>query len=247
MPKTKRRSRKQKEQTLSLHETKENIAPKKVSSDCPMLRTASAASKNALPNALRKIRHLKTQRKGLHGKLTALTEKGAISEQRHKVVLGEMQIASMEMAQSNEKLNSMVLKKQSTIEHLQLQNGDLKKDVARLSKKVARSGARQDRAIKKARATPIIFKLMHRKTYSVTARKMARMLVNAGCAQSQVGGIISQVGNLFGVKFSHPTRTMDARTVSRVVLEGLIAAKCQVGYEISKTQGILHQNSIAQN
>ncbi|KAF8149950.1 hypothetical protein B0H34DRAFT_667267 [Crassisporium funariophilum] len=81
-----------------------------------------------------------------------------------------------------------------------------------------------------------MFKLMHRKTYSVTARKMTRMLVNAGCAQSKAGGMISQIANLFRVKISHPSRVMDPQTISRIVLEGLIAAKCQVGYEISRTQ-----------
>jgi len=65
-------------------------------------------------------------------------------------------------------------------------------------------------------------------------RKLMRMLVANGCPRSNVGKVLSLVAAHFGVKIGVASR----RTVSRVVLEGYIASKMQIGFEIGQAPGM---------
>lgn len=89
------------------------------------------------------------------------------------------------------------------------------------------------RAIQKTRLCPRIVKLTRRGAYTPEARALARIVVKAGCSQAQVGGLIKNVGKLLGITVRNP---MSRRTVSRAILEGGIAAKIQLGYEMSRTE-----------
>ncbi|KAF8206026.1 hypothetical protein K438DRAFT_1905210 [Mycena galopus ATCC 62051] len=60
-------------------------------------------------------------------------------------------------------------------------------------------------------------------------------MVDAGCARRKVGTLMEQVGEIFGV---HINRVMSRRTVGRAILEGGIAAKMQITYELGLNQGI---------
>jgi len=86
----------------------------------------------------------------------------------------------------------------------------------------------------KAKAIPVMFKLLHGCTYLPEARKLSRQLVLSGCARSKVGPLIKCIGNLIGAKMK---RAMGARTVSRTMMEGYVVAKGQMGYEISRAKG----------
>ncbi|KAJ7292581.1 hypothetical protein C8J57DRAFT_1042576 [Mycena rebaudengoi] len=72
-------------------------------------------------------------------------------------------------------------------------------------------------------------------TYTTQARKLARIMVDSGCARGKVGSLMGQVGEIFGV---HIDRVMSCRTVSRAILEGGIASKIQITYEMSMNQGV---------
>ncbi|KAF8205788.1 hypothetical protein K438DRAFT_1579294 [Mycena galopus ATCC 62051] len=71
--------------------------------------------------------------------------------------------------------------------------------------------------------------------YTFQARKLARMMVDAGCARGKVGPLMERVAGVFGI---HINRTMSRRTVSRAIEEGGIAAKMQIAYEIGLSKGI---------
>lgn len=70
--------------------------------------------------------------------------------------------------------------------------------------------------------------------YQPQARELARTLVAAGCSQTHVGDMIQEVCKNAGIttvgKMSH-------RTVSRAVLEGLVAAQIQLGHELAQSEG----------
>ncbi|THV05639.1 hypothetical protein K435DRAFT_647075 [Dendrothele bispora CBS 962.96] len=68
--------------------------------------------------------------------------------------------------------------------------------------------------------------------YSKDARKLAREMVAAGCSRQKVGTLIKNVGATFGIEIKS---TMSRCTVSRAVLEGGVAAKMQIGYEMLQT------------
>ena len=88
--------------------------------------------------------------------------------------------------------------------------------------------------MEKAKAMPVMFKLMHGCMYFPEAWKLSRMLVLSGCAHSKVGLVIECIGNLTGAKIK---QSMDAQTVGRTMMEGYVAAKGQLGYEISHAKG----------
>ncbi|KAF7335877.1 hypothetical protein MSAN_02324700 [Mycena sanguinolenta] len=60
-------------------------------------------------------------------------------------------------------------------------------------------------------------------------------MVDAGCARGKVGTLMERVGEIFGV---HINRAMSRRTVGRAILEGGVAAKMQITYELGLNQGI---------
>ncbi|KAI0051072.1 hypothetical protein FA95DRAFT_1486152 [Auriscalpium vulgare] len=76
-------------------------------------------------------------------------------------------------------------------------------------------------------------KLTRGGAYTSQARALARTLVKNGCAMGSVASVVAKVAKTFGVSVD---RSMSRRSVSRAVLEGGIAAKIQLGYEISQAQ-----------
>ncbi|KAJ7938042.1 hypothetical protein B0H13DRAFT_1588185, partial [Mycena leptocephala] len=71
--------------------------------------------------------------------------------------------------------------------------------------------------------------------YTIQARKMARVMVDAGCTRGKVGPLMERVAGIFGIQIN---RAMSRCTVSRAVGEGGVAAKMQVAYEIGLNKGI---------
>lgn len=66
--------------------------------------------------------------------------------------------------------------------------------------------------------------------YTPEARVLMRVIAQSGCAREKVGKIMIQVAKFFGITIKN---AVSRRTVSRAILEGGIAAKVQLGYEIA--------------
>ncbi|KXN84528.1 hypothetical protein AN958_12387 [Leucoagaricus sp. SymC.cos] len=77
--------------------------------------------------------------------------------------------------------------------------------------------------------------LMQKGSYTEKTRAMARLLVKNGCARDKVGMMIQKIGQMFGVTTKN---AMSRRTAGRVILEGYVASKVQLGYEIANTKGL---------
>ncbi|KAJ7573713.1 hypothetical protein C8J56DRAFT_804160, partial [Mycena floridula] len=70
--------------------------------------------------------------------------------------------------------------------------------------------------------------------YTEKFRALARLLVQNGCLANKVGLMIKAVSKSLGLRIS---LTMSSRTVHRAILEGGIAGKLQLAFEISHTPG----------
>lgn len=66
--------------------------------------------------------------------------------------------------------------------------------------------------------------------YTAEARALMRQLVKSGCAPSMVGKVMTAVSSFAGKRLDC---NISRRTVQRAILEGGIAAKIQLGYEIA--------------
>jgi len=112
---------------------------------------------------------------------------------------------------------------------------------ANKARELALKRALQAVASESAAGNPIGFKLTQKRTYTATARKMMRMLVQSGCAQSKVGRVLNGLAEEMGAKDQKnegKVHVVSWHTVSRAVLEGYIAAKQQLGYEMSQAPGM---------
>jgi hypothetical protein len=89
------------------------------------------------------------------------------------------------------------------------------------------------RAVHKASRRPNVIKLTKHGVFTPEARALARIIVRSGCSQAKVGGVIQSIGKLLGITIKTP---MSRRTVGRAILEGGVAAKIQLGYEMSRTK-----------
>ena len=78
------------------------------------------------------------------------------------------------------------------------------------------------------------FNMLHKGTYSTESRQLARLLTKAGCSREYVGQVIQAVCRSAGLTVKGK---MSCRTVSRAILEGGIAAKIQLGHEVTQAKG----------
>ncbi|KAG1774400.1 hypothetical protein EV702DRAFT_923276, partial [Suillus placidus] len=78
------------------------------------------------------------------------------------------------------------------------------------------------------------FKLLHKGIYSAETRSLARFLVHAGCSQESVGRVINKIARLAGATSN---RVMSRHSVSRALIEGGVASRIQLGFEIKNTNG----------
>ncbi|KAF8221424.1 hypothetical protein L208DRAFT_1371956 [Tricholoma matsutake] len=91
------------------------------------------------------------------------------------------------------------------------------------------------RAVHKASRRPNVIKLTKHGVFTPEARALARIIVRSGCSQAKVGGVIQSIGKLLGITIKTP---MSHQTVGRAILEGGVAAKIQLGYEMSRTKSL---------
>ncbi|KAL1738056.1 hypothetical protein HDZ31DRAFT_70449, partial [Schizophyllum fasciatum] len=71
--------------------------------------------------------------------------------------------------------------------------------------------------------------------YSRQIRTLVRQLVAGGCSLNKVGGVLKDVARIFGV---HLSRIISRRTAQRIVLEGLVFARTQQGFELQNATDI---------
>ncbi|KAF8238173.1 hypothetical protein L208DRAFT_1355507 [Tricholoma matsutake] len=90
-------------------------------------------------------------------------------------------------------------------------------------------------AVHKASHRPNVIKLTKHGVFTPEARALAWIIVHSGCSQAKVGGVIQSIGKLLGITIKTP---MSRRTVGRAILEGGVAAKIQLGYEMSRTKSL---------
>ncbi|KZP18569.1 hypothetical protein FIBSPDRAFT_745195, partial [Athelia psychrophila] len=81
-----------------------------------------------------------------------------------------------------------------------------------------------------------VLHLVEKGVYTPKARSLTRVLINAGCACKHVGRVIRAVCAAAGLMVKG---NISGRTAARAVLEGGIAAKIQIGYDLgqAKTSG----------
>ncbi|EIM84530.1 uncharacterized protein STEHIDRAFT_38785, partial [Stereum hirsutum FP-91666 SS1] len=73
--------------------------------------------------------------------------------------------------------------------------------------------------------------------YTPEVRSLVREYVDAGCAQSRVGGLLLATGKAFGAAVSH---SISRKTVARAVREAGIASDIQLGMEMTLAPALSH-------
>lgn len=144
------------------------------------------------------------------------------------------------LAQLNESIRSCdSLKEDQGKRRLQLQ--DSRKKIRALQNKCSRAPGILAKAVAKARqkchrdsGISLHRKIISKGVYTSEARALMRTLVKSGCAPSMVGKVMRAVGGFAGLRINC---TVSRRTIQRAILEGGIAARIQLGYEISQAKG----------
>ncbi|KAJ7064012.1 hypothetical protein C8F01DRAFT_955585, partial [Mycena amicta] len=86
----------------------------------------------------------------------------------------------------------------------------------------------------KADKTSLRARMKRGRAYKGEIRELARILIACGCKQGRVGEVVQKVAGTFGIDLE---QVLSRRTVGRIALEGLVIARMQLGFELSKTQG----------
>jgi hypothetical protein len=111
----------------------------------------------------------------------------------------------------------------------------LRKKNKALQQRVQRAAGILSQSITRAKSKRTFGRVTQKGIYTIQARKLARIMVDAGCARGKVGSLMERVGDIFGV---HINRSMSRRTVSRAIGEGGVAAKMQITYELGLNKGV---------
>ncbi|KAJ7661704.1 hypothetical protein B0H17DRAFT_1144582 [Mycena rosella] len=123
------------------------------------------------------------------------------------------------------------------ISRLQDRSRGLMKKIKKLQMRCLRAPKVKSNAVAKAKEKALVFKLTHGRTYTPTARALARKLERHGCSQEFVGVVIEDVCNAAGVRVN---KRMSRRTVGRSIGEGAVAAKIQIVDEMAHASSVFH-------
>jgi hypothetical protein len=144
---------------------------------------------------------------------------------KHREALAQHREAQLQCAIEKTYSDSLALKE--TVGLLRKKNKALQQKIRRATKSLSVS-------IERSKSRAHFGRVTRKGIYTVQARKIARLMVDAGCARGKVGTLMERVGKIFGVQVD---RSMSRRSVSRAIAEGGIAAKMQVAYEIGLNKG----------
>ncbi|KAJ7080892.1 hypothetical protein B0H15DRAFT_953240 [Mycena belliarum] len=230
--KAKKRSPAQKLQSKKLTQ-KENIPPVPI--------VAKSAPKpvvdhrHELDKAKRKIRHLTKKNQTISDensglKITSKTRELAFQKARLSYTAGLLRAkaAASLAADGLSKADQKLLAVNNT-------NTELKGTVRALQKRMDRSVGVLSRAVDRAWKKPLVRRITQRGIFTVEARKIARTMAAAGCSRGSIGPLLRRVAEIFGIKVD---REMSRRTAGRVILEGGVATKMQVQFELARNPGI---------
>jgi hypothetical protein len=78
------------------------------------------------------------------------------------------------------------------------------------------------------------FSSMNRHAYTTQYCFLALAFTRAGCTQSRIGGLLTWVGKVLGVKVKH---SMSRRTVGCVITEGGIKVHIQLAHKLAHAKG----------
>jgi hypothetical protein len=119
---------------------------------------------------------------------------------------------------------------------------DSRRKTRALEMKNLRSVRSRDKAREQARIAEKKLKkknkwsLIEKGKYTAPAKSIARMLHKSGCTQGKVGSVISYIAKHAGLEVEGD---MSRRTVQRALIEGGVAARVQLGYEMADADGTL--------
>ncbi|KAJ7075390.1 hypothetical protein B0H15DRAFT_791892, partial [Mycena belliarum] len=113
--------------------------------------------------------------------------------------------------------------------------GTLRKQVKALKQRIRRSMQSLTRTVARAKRKESMRRITEKGIYTMEARKLARIMVDSGCARGKVGSLMKEIGSVFGV---HISRGISRRTVGRAIEEGGVGTKMQVAYELLNCQGV---------
>ncbi|KAI0819139.1 hypothetical protein BC628DRAFT_1506680 [Trametes gibbosa] len=125
------------------------------------------------------------------------------------------------------------------LQHTQNVNKELCGELSRCYRKFQNLKKRIERApwtlakqTKKMRSRPLTLNLKEKGIYTANSRKLAHILLRAGCAQRRIGGLIQLLGQSLGVQVRG---RMSAHTIRRIAHEGGHASDLQLAYEMSRS------------
>ncbi|KAJ7895747.1 hypothetical protein B0H13DRAFT_1624250 [Mycena leptocephala] len=208
---------------------KENIVPD--STTIPALTKAARQPKDykrEFQNSQRKLRHARDYQKKLHAALDAFKSKDASS-------VKAAALAKHREVELQATLDKVLSERVQTAGKAKGTLKVLRAKVKSLQQRVKRAAGTLSRSIARAKTGGLLSRVTEKGIYTIHARKLARIMVDSGCARGKVGTLMERIGQIFGV---HINRKMSRRTVSRAIAEGGIAAKMQATFELSLNKGV---------
>ncbi|KAJ6563864.1 hypothetical protein B0H19DRAFT_1067470 [Mycena capillaripes] len=213
----------------NLHSYKENIPPAvAVPGPPPKQVTPPKDWKKEYEKLQRRFRHSKAREKKLEADIAAFNLTDAASKR-------SADAAAQRITELSSVIEKFVFEghKKSTASKTKMDG--LRKKVKSLKQRVRRSIRSLSRSVDRARKQLSVRRVTAKGVYTAEARKLARIMVDSGCARGKVGPLMERVGAVFGI---HINRVMSRRTVGRAVEEGGVAAKMQVAFELSSSKGV---------
>ncbi|KAH9915346.1 hypothetical protein B0H21DRAFT_703393, partial [Amylocystis lapponica] len=169
----------------------------------------------------RKAQRTKAQLRGVRGHLHSI--EGIIPKAKNDLLASTTALAEAD----------------KTVTYYRHQNKAYQRKIHILQLRSDRAPRAMENAISMAKKTAhkraLTLSLRHRGTFTPQARALARALVKSGCSQHTVATVIARVAHAMGASVKH---NMSRRTVQRAILEGGVAAKVQLGHEMSHTASL---------
>lgn len=182
-----------------------------------------------------KLEYQNTQHKLRHAKTCISKFQNAVTQ--YKAREAERQcsaaLAMRQVAELNSTIKHLLSEGQMKASETKLASDLLRKKIKALQQQVKRRAGMISRSIARAKKSQV-GRVTERGIYTVHARKMARIMADAGCTRGKVGSLMEKVGEIFGVRIN---RCMSRRTVSRTIQEGGIAAQMQATFELGLNEG----------
>lgn len=169
------------------------------------------ALKSKHKDVLSCLNNLETERQKLSKTLTKVQNSGEIEQKNNKEGLALLRSKLVD----SQRQTSLLKKK------TQRASGVLERSVARVEKKTF------------TKATT--FYLMEKGVFKESVRALVRYLFKIGVPAYRMDEVIQKVCSLVGIKIAG---TISRTSVARIIQEGEVSAKLQIGYELSEAKGM---------